>query len=59
MEKDQTVIEATVETPSFLRRIPVKKVAIVTLVVAGAIALAKYAKDNADVDVTELPSSDA
>lgn len=59
MEKDQTVIEATVETPSFLRRIPVKKVAIVTLVVAAAIAVAKYAKDNTDVDVAEITSPDA
>lgn len=55
MDKDTTEVVATVETPSFLRRIPVKKVAIVTIVVTGALLLAKYAKDNVDVDTVVAP----
>lgn len=55
MDTDTTVIETTVETPSFLRRVPVKKIVVVTLVVAGAVALAKYAKDNVEIDKVEIP----
>ena len=50
MDTDTTVVEATVETPSFVRRLPVKNIVVVTLVVAGAVVVAKLAKDNVKVD---------
>ena len=53
MSKETVNIETTVDTtvPAFLKRIPVKKLALATLVVVGLGIAAKVASDRVDVDV--------
>lgn len=59
MSETNVNIDATVPAPvSLLKRIPVKKAAIATLVVAAVVVAVKYVKENSDVDVNVDTTTD-
>lgn len=60
MSKEKIHVVTDVPAPSFLSKLPVKKVAVVTLVVAAAALAGSFVKDHVDVDVidTDGPTTD-